>query len=234
MSVAFTNLTFGSDTDGNASATTASVTLLANRLHLLTVTSFESDGSTSEIPTCTGWELVETNEYFTSAGVLYFRVTVLRRMPGSDTTAAQTIDFNSVSQVEVNWSIDQSDANVDTTGTNGSGAIVQTAENSATSTTTITATLGAFGSTDNGTFGAAAYYGGGMTAWTEGAGFTALAEIASGFSADTGVLTQYRIDNDTSVDVTVNTTVDGIGIIALEIKAASGGSPPALMGQACL
>ena len=151
------------------------------------------------------------------------RISVLRRMPSSNETGTHTINFGSANQVEVRWSIDQSDANVDTGGTNGSAAIVQSAENNALAATTVTVTLASFGSTDNGTFGAYGAYGGGVSDWTPGTGFTALAEAAGGFANDTSFFTQYRTDNDTSVDTTLDATVY-LGGIAIEVKAAAGGS----------
>lgn len=234
MSVSFTNLTSGSDTDGNSTCTTASVTLTSNRLHLLSVTQFESTGSASNAPTCTGWTQVATHEFYTAAGVLFARQTVLRRL-GAGETGTHTIDFASQNQTEVRWAIDQSDANVDTTGTNGSGAIVQTANGTASAAASVSATLAAFGSTDNGTFGSVGAYGGGMSTWTQGTGFTKLADAPGGFSTDISLLTEYRTDNDTSVDASMSSSVDAAGLIAIEIKAAATGtSITAGLGQLAL
>jgi hypothetical protein len=223
VTVAFTNLTSGDDTDGNSTATTSSITLTANRLHLLTVSQNQFNGSPAEIPTCTGWTQVATFVYYNAGGtdIPSNRITILRRMPSSNETGTHTIDFNSVNQSEVQYSIDQSDANVDTTGTNGSGAIVQSATGSGNGTA-LSATLAAFGSTDNGTFGVGATYASGMSTWTVGTGFTSLTAIAGNFTTDLSLLVEYRSDNDTSVDATANATGDW-GMMALEIKAAGGG-----------
>lgn len=222
MTVAFTNLTSGDDTDGNSTATSASITLTANRLHLLTVSSNQFNGSVAETPTCTGWTQVATFVYYAGGSNLPSnRLTILRRMPGSDETGTHTIDFNSVNQNEVMYSIDQSDANVETGGTNGSAAIVQSVTNSGNGTA-LSATLAAFGDADNGTFGAGTIYTSGMTPWTVGTGFTALTNIAGGFTTDLSLLTEYRTDNDTSVDATASGAGDW-GMIALEIAAAGGG-----------
>lgn len=223
MSVAFTNLTSGDDTDGNSTATTSSVTLTANRLHLLTVSSQQFNGSPAETPTCTGWTQVVTFVYYNAGGtnIPSSRLTILRRMPSSNETGTHTIDFNTVNQTEVVYSIDQSDANVETGGTNGSAAIVQSATGSGNSTA-LSATLAAFGNANNGTFGAGTIYTSGMTTWTVGTGFTALANLAGGFTTDLSLLTEYRTDNDTSVDATASGAGDW-GMIALEIAAAGGG-----------
>jgi hypothetical protein len=224
MTVAFTNLTTGTDLDGNSSATTASVTLTANRLHLMTVVNWEADNNTAAIPTCTGWTQVETLQFYTSVPI-YARVTVLRRMPGSNETGTHTIDFGGVNQTEVRWIIDQSDADVETGGTNGSAAIVQTATNTAASATSITATLGAFSSANNGTYGAFGGYGFANT-WTQGTGFTLLVSGASGGGNDVLACTEFRDSNDTTVDVTIDSAVQ-LGAIAIEIAAAGGGGGPA-------
>lgn len=222
MAVAFTNLTSGSDTDGNTTAVTASVTLTANRLCLMSINQFQAGGGSSAAPTCTGWDQVASFEYFTSGGVLFARQTVLRRMPSSNETGAHTINF-ATGPVEARWSIDQSDTNVATGGTNGSAAIVQSGTASGAAVSTISVTLSAFSDTDNGTFGSVGSYGGGMSAWTVGSGFTALANDAGGFSTDISLLTEYRTDNDTTVDASTSTSVDGIGVIGIEIAAAAAG-----------
>lgn len=230
MSVAFTNLTSGVNNAGVSSVATASVTLTASRLHLLFVVSLQFNGSAGQVPTCTGWTQIASFAAFTAGGthIPDLTLTVLRRMPGSDETGAHTIDFSSVTQTEIAWSIDQSDANADTTGTNGSGAIVQSATAGGASVATISATLAAFGSADNGTWGGAGSFGGGMTAWTVGSGFTALANYAGVFSTDLSNLSEYRTDNDTTVDASTAVSVNGIGMIALEIKAAAVGIQNAL------
>jgi hypothetical protein len=155
---------------------------------------------------------------------IYSRITVLRRMPGSNETGAHTIDFGGVSQAETRWSIDQSDANVSTSGSNGSGAVVQSATGTAATATTVSATLGAFASANNGTFGAFGGFGGTATAWTPGTGFTELSDGAGGGANDVRIHTSYRSDNDTTVDATINVTTDYLGAIGIEVAAASAAS----------
>lgn len=169
------------------------------------------------------WTQVDTFVYYDGGGtnVPSARLTVLRRMPGSNVTGTHVIDFGTGTPAEVLWSIDQSDANVDTGGTNGSAAIVQTAQGTG-ATAALLATLAAFGSADNGTFGAGVIYASGMSAWTVGTGFTALDNYAGNFATDTSLLTEYRVDNDTTVDATASTTGNW-GMLGIEIKAAAGG-----------
>ena len=223
MTVAFTNLGGALDNTGGSTTVTSSVTLTANRLHLLTVSSQQFNGSPAATPTCTGWTQVATFVYYNAGGtdIPSNRLTVLRQMPGSNATGTHTIDFGGTSQTEVVWAIDQSDANVETGGTNGSSAIVQSVTNSGNGTA-LSATLAAFGSTDNGTFGAAVTYASGMTPWTVGTSFTALSNQAGGFTTDLSLLTEYRDVNDTSVDATASGTGDW-GMVAIEIAAAASG-----------
>jgi hypothetical protein len=224
MPVAFSNLTSGSGTAASSTAT-SSITLTANRLALISV-STSCNATPANAPTCSGWTQVSTL-LFKDSGGDRCRVTVLRRLAGSDSTGTLTIDFASQNQDQIRYSIDQSDAAVDTTGTNGSGAIVQSVTASGLSTSPA-ATLAAFSSADNGTFGAmGAAYGPGNA--TVGSGFTQLAEVVFGNFDATSVYTEYRIDNDTTVDASIANSTEW-GVVALEIKAAG---TVVLMGQSC-
>lgn len=223
------NLTAGTDVDGNTTATTASITLTANRLALLGVINWETFLSTTPAtPTCSGWAQVATN-LFDDNGAGRARLTVFRRMGGSNSTGTHTIDCGATNQAVLRWSIDETDADVDTGGTNGSGAVVQSATGASSASASVSATLAAFGSASNATYGCFGFVGdAGTTALdlTVGTGFTQLAEqVAGGNTFDAGLLTQYRTDNDTSVDATVNTTSIANGAIAIEIAAAPAGDP---------
>lgn len=213
MAITFSTLTSG--TGSGTSATTASITLTANRLVLLVVVNTQGDFNPAQTPTCTGWTQISTSSYFFDS-VDGNRLTVFRRMVGSDTTGTHTIDFSSVSQNEIAWAIHQSNNEVDTTGTNGSGAVVQSVTNTGNSTTP-SATLAAFGSTNNATYGAF-----GLTVGANsvagGSGFTELTTINEGAPFQFTLFTEYRSDNDTSVDASTGGAADW-GVIALEIKS---------------
>lgn len=107
--------------------------------------------------------------------------------------------------------------NCDTTGTNGSGAIVQSVVNVADSGLSITATLAAFQSAVNATVGGFSSGGTTGTVWTPGAGFAEIAETPG--APDRPIMAQFRNDNDTSVDATHSNNSD-IAVIALELKNA--------------
>lgn len=119
--------------------------------------------------------------------------------------------------------------NVDTTGTAGSGAVVQSAVSTEDASTV---TLGAFSDAGNGTLGmAVGNVSSGTITYTPGPGFTTLGVGAQRTDDDLGVIlgwyAEYRTDNDTVVDATP-TGADGSTnyMFGFEIKpaAAGGGS----------
>lgn len=136
--------------------------------------------------------------------------------PGA-TPGALTITFDGGSAL-AQWIIIELD-NIDTSGTNGSGAIVQSVTNVADSGVSITGTLSAFGSAGNATIGGFSTGAPGTPTWTPGSGFS---EIAESTGSDRVSMVQFRNDNDTTVDATCSGNAD-IAVIALEIKAASPG-----------
>lgn len=218
MAVVGSNLTNNvSETDANSYAT-ASVTPTANNLILLTVVNRSGD-SVNTKPTATGngltWvEIASVN--FDIVGTSRRTVTVFRAMGASPSAGAITIDFAGVTQTDCLWSVDQF-SGTDTSGTNGSGAIVQSATVIESDGSTLV-TLAAFGSADNATFGA--FGDSSALVMTVGSGFTQLGRKNSTNSA--GIITEWRADNDTSVDAT-GSAVDAGGI-GIEIKAAAAGA----------
>lgn len=214
----FTSLGSGGlGVDGASSVATTPVTLTANRLCLLTIISAFNNGNT---PTCPGWTLVTTAQYGTIA-----RMTVLRRMVTSDLTGTHTYDFAGQGQYFTKWAISQSSASVDTSGTNGSGAIVQSATNGAvqpaptTNGLSVSATLSAFASPYNSTF---AVFGGSYASATPtaGSGFTQLTTAGVGSFAY-ALITEFKASNDTVADATWSGVADVWVGAALEIKAAN-------------
>jgi len=223
MAVVATNLTSGSDTDGNSSSTTASVTLTASRLYILTVVSRTGITANPNQPTATStgatW-VVDTNGsvVFDTTSSSRKRITVLRTMVGSNQTGAITIDFGGQNQTDVGWSIEEY-TGTDTTGTNGSGAIVQVVNNfsSAGAGGTLTATLAAFGSSNNATVGA---YSTDSVSASAGSGFSVVKNFDVGTSFS--LLDEFNSGNDTSVDASCPALAGtSAGIIGIEIKAAA-------------
>lgn len=212
MPVLATHLTTSSSGTDATSYTTASISPTADRLVLVAVYG-GNDTAGSPEPTVTGagmtWVTVLTNPAVTDSGQ---RITVFRGLSASPGSGALTIDFGVTEIDRCSWSITEFE-NVDLTGTNGSGAVVQSVANDADATTSLTVTLAAFGSTDNATYGAISLAN--NTAITQGTGFTELGE-ADGPEAGS-IESQWRNDNDTSVDWSFASSNHIVGI-AVEIK----------------
>lgn len=212
----FTSLASGLGVDGASSVTTTSVTLTANRLALLTIVSAFNSGN---IPTCTGWTQVCTVQY---AGIA--RMTVLRRMVSSDLTQSHVYDFAAQGQYFTKWAISQSSADVDTSGTNGSGAVVQSVVNGAHQPAptdnglAVSATLAAFSNSLNSTF---AVFGGSYPSGppTVGAGFSQLAIAGTG--GDYILFTEYKAANDIVADASWPVVADVWVGAALEVRAVA-------------
>lgn len=142
------------------------------------------------------------------------RITLFRALASAPGSGALTVDFGGTTQLHCAWSVVEFDG-VDTTGTNGAGAIVQSLGADGSSTSAIV-TLAAFAAVENATYGAVASRQG-ATGLTAGTGFTLIHdERATGESLHVG--TEWRADNDTTVDFTTADTP--WAIIGVEIKAS--------------
>ena len=206
------NLTSGSSGAPGSSVGTASVTPSANKLVLATV---GWGFATTNTPTLSGngitWvEVVKKRDN-------NHKIAVFRGMVASPTAGAITIDFAAETQNYVKWSVDEF-TNMDTTGTNGSGAIVQTATNFIDSgaNTGITVTLATFTDVNNATFGGTSNSETAVV--TPGTGFTELSEN----NADSRTLeVEFKDTNDTTVDWTWASANNIVSAAALEMKNAT-------------
>lgn len=220
-----TNLTTGTDTSGGSSSTTASISPSSKRLVLISINSRTNITTDPNQPTVTGagltWVAVNSIVYDTTSASRK-RITVLRGMADSPSSGALTIDFGGQNQTNVCWTVSQF-SGVDTSGTNGSGAIVQsaTAKDETLTTGTLTVTLAAFSSLDNSTFGAFASDGASTNAFTAGSGFTTLGTINTNTGgSDIEIADEFRRTNDTSVDGTWSIT-SVLGGVAVELKSTN-------------
>lgn len=226
-SPAFTNLT-ASGASSATSFTTASVSPSGNQLILVSVHAYISTGSVApSAPTVTGngitYTLIGTGQDVDTAGTDRAKMWIFRGMAASPTAGAITISFGATSMTRCFWSVDQSDANVDTTGTNGSGAIAHDPPDGFTasgtvSTISVTYAGGAI-STNNSGFTAVCSQT--NQAKTPRSGWT---ELADTFAVTLGSMeTQYIAGTDTAASASW-TTAARAGIIALEIVGAASGS----------
>lgn len=226
MANSLTNLTSGSDQDGNSTAVTASITPTANNLVLLSVMSRTGISTDPVQPTATGngltWVVVNSVVYDTT-GASRKRITLFRAMGASPSAGAVSIDFGGQNQTHVIFVVDQA-AGTDTSGTNGSGAVVQSAVNSEPGGDggDLTITLAAFGNANNSTYGV--FTGDDIPgAPSPEAGYTALFSSAS--IASQTYLSEWIVSNDTTPTATFNSNpTQSTGGIAIEI-AMAGGTP---------
>lgn len=222
MAVIGTNLTAGSDVDGGSASTTASVSPTANNLILLTVASRTGITANPNQPTATGngltWVVVNTVIYDASSSSRR-RITVFRALGASPSAGAISISFGGQNQTDIGWSVDSFSS--DTSGTNGSGAIVQSTTNKdeTGTATSLTVTLAAFGNAGNATFGGFGISDSGVTK-TAGSGFTKLGDGDAGGANGLAAITEFKNSNDTSVDMSFDAGTI-CGGIAIEIKAAA-------------
>lgn len=219
MAITKTNLTSGSNTTDATSFQTANITPTANRLVLVAVLS--SIASTPpNAPTLTGNGLTYvkiTEVTFHTIASPWSRLSLWRAMGASPTTGRITIDFGAQTQGCCVWSVSEYDG-INTGGTNGSGAIVQSQIAQAdASAGPLAVTLSAFGHADNATFAA---FGSGLNgSFSPNGGLTEIHDTATSSPATT-LETCWSASNDTSPDATPNTTGDLAGI-AIEIKSAT-------------
>lgn len=212
-----TNLTDDSSEVDASSYVTASFSPTPNALTLAIVAGGPGSGP-SNTPTASGltqtWTQVITQEVSSLR-----RVTVFRSLTATPGSGALTFDFGGQTQVRAFWAIIQIQGTL-LSGTNGADAIVQTAHNeSATTATGITVTLGAFAKGGNMPFGAVLH--GSNDTVTVGSGFS---EITNKNSTDSGVLcTEYKYGQDTTVDWSWPSRNDNQVAVALEIALADNG-----------
>lgn len=207
-----TLLTNDIDTVDRTSYTTGSFAITGNQLVLMSVTGAVSAG-TVNTPTITGhgatWVLVTSTDKAGDTTRKYF---LFRTMLGSDSAAATcSISFGAQTNIRCSWAVMQW-ANVDTSGTNGSGAIVQSAVNSQAPQAALTVTLSAFANSDNRPYAVFAYLENSNTITPE-AGWTELFEQTSA----TEPITIEGMWKNASDDVTPTGTNAYLGI-AVEIK----------------
>ena len=203
----------GNSTTDGTTFTTASVTLKAGTLYLLSVTN--SKASAADVISS-----IDNGPTFTSRSSIAWDVSTAHRtsiwsvVPTVDYTGTLVINFGANTQTGAVWSL-SAHMGVDTATNDG---IVQNATGSGNSATAL-ATLAAFGSANNATFGA---FGGAASApvFTPEAGYLELDD--SGYVTPTTTqATVFRPDNDTTVTETL--TSGQWGAAAVEIKSLGTG-----------
>lgn len=214
-----TNLLAGSDGTNATIYTTALVTPRSRWLNLFTVYLRRSGATPSTGTTVSGCGLtwVKVDEVANSTGTSADRLIIFRGLGSSPTAGVLTITAPE-QQIRAGWSLDAFNT-IDTTGSNGANAIVQTAsdQNGGTTGTGATVSLAAFSNINNFVFGAIGTEPTGVI--TPGSGFTELSQQT--VETLSRLQTQWKNSNDTSVDWSWASVSETYVALAVEIKYKS-------------
>lgn len=207
-------LTKGGSAVGASSYATASVSVVSGRYYIIGFASRTGITADPTAPTATGAGLtisVEKSVVYDNTSSSRRRLTVFKALCSSTTSGAITFDESSQAQTNAEWIVLEIPSGFNTTGT-----VVQSVSNfdGSASVSSLTVTLAAFGSANNATMGF--FADGDAATWTAGSGFTFT--DSSKVNTNTGLFTEFRADNDTTVDATYSTNSE-LGVIGLEIKS---------------
>jgi hypothetical protein len=221
----FTQITRTTLTNGNANGTlttvdTESVSPSANKLQLLSFSVRNGSNITPTISSVTGcgltWELVDSVAFDTSASSLR-KLFVYKALGASPSSGAITIDLGGT-DTDVTWSLEEF-TGMDTT-TPIITTNIATNKDETLSASSLTVTLpNAFGNVNNAVFGVFGT-GNDTDGHVAGSGFTIAGNSPGAGVNGLSTTTEFRNDNDTSVDMTFTSGVQ-FGGIAIEIKAAT-------------
>lgn len=218
QTITHTLLTSGTNATNQSVYTTASIAPAANALITVAVLGRRSTGV--QTPTVTGggmstWTLVASVDYDPISGPLS-RVCVFRAMSSAPGSGALTITYPN-SQSNATWIVSQW-TGVEVSGTNGSGAIVQSSSARGDVVTSLSTTLAALADPNDVAYGVVGASLNGP-AVTPGNGFTEIAEPTSGentlLEAEWGV-------NLTTVSASLSAAKNA-GLLGIEIKAGGAG-----------
>lgn len=225
MAITFTELAAVASTANTNSYATGSISPGANRLILVAVGLSDGGGADPDTPTSvTGngitYELVdatEGNNLYLTGQTINYRVLLYRGMSASPSAGAVTVAFTN-SATGCNIVVVEADG-VDTSGTNGSGAIVQAKKNTAVGTA-LTVTLTSAPDAANAVY--ATYdYTNAVTFTPEGTWTELPATEITHANPGHGMGGQYIVGADQTAAGTIGSSAE-IGGIAVEVAAAGG------------
>lgn len=199
-------LTSGSDGTDTSSYTTASISPTVGRVVLVAVNSIK--GSNATVPTISGASTTWT-QVATVVESTFTRCTLFRGVAAG--SGALTIDFSSVTHLRCAWDVIEL-SDVDTGGTNGSNAIVQSATNNGNTISSISVTLSSFSDSNNATLGCISLND--NVDVTSGSGFSEISDDGVEFAR---LQSQFKNSNDTGVDWSWTGSLQAASI-AVELK----------------
>ena len=226
--ITHTTLTQGSSGWDTTNATTASITPGANRLILLSIAQAASSGNGSPPSSITGngltWVRILPDIYDPGN---HYGLYLYRAMGSSPTAGAISISFVGQTQDRFSWSVDEFDG-VNTSGTNGSGAIGSTSTAAVWPSTSVNATLSSVGA-NSATFGLAVMaLSGTMTA---GTGYTLLGNQDNTHNHAYHFSTEWRVVGQTAVGFSFSSSGGPFFMGAVEIKAPTSANARKFRGR---
>lgn len=223
MAITAVNRDFGSDNTPEVDTITNSVAFANSKLYL--VSAYFRGGITPAISGITGggitWVLEKSYQVGSPPAAFVFRGLVT----SGATTEALTIT-NTGSPTSAKYSIDEF-GGIDTSGTDGSGAIVQSAGNGG-SAASGSITLASFAdATNNAAYGVFGHSGNASEVTdvdtTPGA-YTELSDNIDVVNPDMSMGVEWRIGEDTAVSASWFSDINWAGV-AIELRAAAAGEP---------
>jgi hypothetical protein len=216
--IVHTLLTSGHDPNNLRVYTTGSIAAVPNALVTVAVLTHQSS-SAAPSPTLTGggmagWDVVGSVTF--NGATPLDRLTIYRAMSAAPGSGPITIT-GSVTVSNCQWIVSQWE-DVENSGVNGSGAIVQTGQNAGTAVNGLTTTLAAFGSAGNaayGVFGVASA----TAVVTAGSGFTTIDQQPSGESTTGDLFAEWALNQNS---IGASWTGKSGAVLGVEIKAKTG------------
>ncbi|MGH7537913.1 MAG: Ig-like domain-containing protein [Gemmatimonadales bacterium] len=216
--ITHTLLTSGHDANNLRVYTTGSISPAPNGLVTVAVLTHQSSAAAPS-PTLTGggmgaWDIVATVAY--NGATPLDRLTIYRAMSPTPGSGPITIT-SSVTVSNCQWIVSQW-SGVETSGANGTGAVVQTGSTSGTTVNGLTVPLAPFASANHvayGAFGVAS----GTAVVTAGSGFTTIDQQPSGESTVGNLFAEWAVNLN---PINATWTSKSAGALGIEIKAATG------------
>lgn len=210
-------------TDDN-SHVTASISVTSGRLYLITVASKTEITTDPNQPTITGASLTvaavsgsDPTVVFDNASSSRRRLTMFYAVCSSTTSGALTVDYGGQTQTTMQIIVDEI-----ASGFDSSTPILQSVKASelATPVASLSATLGALGNNNNAIyFGFAS--GNGTSQYNPGSGFGKVFLLRDSVEGNLTTVTAFKRELDTTADIFLSPNDLEIGMIAIEIKAAT-------------
>lgn len=215
MAITQSPLTSGNADGAITSQDTASITPGANKLILLATVNMQGASPVTPSVSGNGLTWVEIDSAHHDTGGQNAKIFLFRAM-GTPSAGVVTLAY-AAAQDGLIWIIDEYDG-IDTSGTNGSGAIVQNANNLG-STQDIAVTLASFADANNAAYIAAAYDNDDRL-MTQGTGLTKLVEETQ-LPENDELATAWRVGEDLTPSYAIDgATNRNMGAVAIEIKIA--------------